>query len=180
MKNTEQNGDLMDVYDMDCDAVHAELETMVGGLGIKYSATPLPGEDRRDAPLRFFVVFEKDGKRIESEYSTGVGIAQAWGREKLRLKPGAKLSDYKLDRIYTQFRPTRKDVIGCLLHDDASIEGCVDFFDWIDEMGGLEDCNAQHLRKYRKGFASIQENADVLRAFFGAQFERARDLAQQL
>ena len=78
------------------------------------------------------------------------------------------------------YRPEAADVLASLLTDDASIAGKLDWLEWADEFGALDNAKPQALRELRAAFAQVQERAAPLRAMFGDAFERAQDCAGRL
>lgn len=77
------------------------------------------------------------------------------------------------------YLPTIVDVLGCVLTDCASIEGCSDFAEWAENIG-LELSSAASIREAQKSYLEIVEQEAYLRPALGSEWHTAKALAGEL
>lgn len=180
---------LPDDHCIDCHDAEDALALLIRRAGITMTLRPHDRDPRKysRAPIQFDATLAHEGREFSTPYSAGIGIAERAAGLAPRALGGKGLTIFEAEEraaAHAAYRPSLVDVVGSLLLDAASVEGCRDWLEWAEETG-QENFNAVELRSMRTAFDACHDGRNWLtRVFLGEAhtdfgwYERAAELEQ--
>lgn len=175
-----------------------ELRAMIDGLSVKMECRqdtrPVSKDDWKHkanaASVHCTITAPRLPDFVQVEYSAGIGIwlpavrkqkgAHSWELKAAEREDGARWVDFLryqplLEKCRAAWKPDLVDVIAACLRDSDALDYDGDFEAWALEFGFGPDS-----RKGEKAFRECERNGRSMKQLFGADFQKARELASRL